>query len=118
MSAASHARIARVPLVVVKTMGRPLIFSGTYSSGELPKSKPSSLRLFLSPPRRQPRSRAISLARSGVSTGIIRGHPPASAATMVVPARSTSMTTQSFPRALSTSSDSTVNTISVLAMGG
>ena len=46
----TYERLEEIPLVVLKTIVRPAIFSPTYSFGEFPKSKPS-MRV---PPRSPP----------------------------------------------------------------
>ena len=97
--AAVQASSAAVPLVVVITIRRPATRAREYSSGELPRSKPSIRRPPRSPPRSTPESEpalkpaARARATSTVSTGRTPVAPWARAVMIVVEARNTSITT-------------------------
>ena len=93
--ASVQASTAAVPLVVVITIRRPATRAREYSSGELPRSKPSIRSPPRSPPRSTPEPKPAARARatSTVSTGRTPVAPWARAVTIVVEARNTSITT-------------------------
>src|SRR5262245_61640327 len=99
-AAARAASRARVPLLVVNTITRPRTRSGVQSTGELPRSNPA-----IGSPRRSPAVSAVPRgsvparrrASSGSATGTIPAQPLPSAVTIVVDARSTSMTRTAAP---------------------
>src|SRR5205823_2328212 len=94
------ATSAGVPLVVASTIVFPATAAGVISRGELPSAKPSILTLRRSPASRTPsfsRCEASRTASSDVAAGITAFAPLASAVTIVVVARSTSITTMPRP---------------------
>src|SRR5581483_9516265 len=107
---------ARVPFVVVNTTVRSRTRAGVYSAGELPHSNPAGGAPPRSPPTRAAppgQSRARALASSGVATGITARAPPASAATIVVDARTTSRTTAVTPASGVAATSSSVSATSI-----
>src|SRR5712692_2745222 len=94
------ATSAGVPLVVASTIVLPATAAAVISRGELPRANPSIFRLRRSPARTTPsfsRLEARRTASSEVAAGITALAPLASAVTIVVVARSTSMTTTPRP---------------------
>ena len=82
-----------VPLVVVSTTSLPCTIAGEYSRGELPRSNPAMRTAPRSPPSSTScRRRRHTSASSGVATGTTPRAPFSSAVSIVVVARSTSMT--------------------------
>ncbi len=88
--------IARVPFVVVSTIVLPRTRAGVNSTGELERSKPGTGRHLRSPASSFLSRSAGRTRREAVSTsaiGMILSAPLSIAATIVLDALSTSMTT-------------------------
>jgi hypothetical protein len=115
-AAAPRAAVnALVPLLVVMTIVRPWTRAAVNSSGEFPRSKPSGGSLWRSPARiaSGPSAAFRARASSTVSTGTTDAAPLASAVTMVVEARRTSMTSAVAPTRRAGTTPSAVKTTSI-----